>query len=213
MEIETFKEIWNKLDEKLERDIRLKEEIGKISLKQKSTNKINKLLKFEIIEISASLLFLIVLSILTIKYSNDWRFLISGCFFNLIMIINLFYHCTIIAKIDKIDLHAQSALNILKTITKLKRQGKIYYQYGLFIFPILLLSLFPFSLKAIHNINVFNEPVFLLIRLIVGLILGYTAAIFINKFYLSKLIKDLENNIQYLNKFESENNFTSHDNN
>ena len=203
MDMDQFKGKWNRLDAKIDRDIALNREIGKLSIKQKSGSVIDHFIFNGVIEIFASAILLIYSVLLTIKYGTDWRFLVSGVVFSSYMMINLVFNILSLSKIDKIDLFTQNVLDISRAVAGYKKNIIRYYQSFLYTLPLFVLSVSPLLAMGLNHKNIFDNITFYIPSLSAGLILAIIAEFLFIKYFLQRNLNKIESHLEYLRTFES----------
>jgi hypothetical protein len=204
MELEDLKKVWSDYDKKLTENLKTNNElIRKMNLNNaKSTMDTPK--RIEIANVIFGFAFALYTLISTIKFSVDYRFLISGIFTSLWAVISLFLSVRLLNSVVKVDFHNDSIIKIQKQMIEYKKRFFSVKKYMLYTGPILAIACMPILVRAMTGIDIFELPVNYTVGVVIALIIGHPVAAWINKNWYEKKMIDTERFLEEINKFETE---------
>ena len=124
MELEDLKSAWVQYDKKLTQNLKFNEELlRKINL-EKSKKEMNTPLTYELISVTISVIFLLYIAFATIRFSNEFKFLLPGLITSIIVAIWVYNSVSKIRLLSNIDYYYSPIVELQKSVNifKLKYQ-------------------------------------------------------------------------------------------
>jgi len=182
MESNDIQELWAKYNEKLDQHLKFNSNLlRKINL-DKSKKEFNKSFYYEILNLSIVILIVIITGGRSFQYLDNTPIYLS---FILSALIGIAYSTLSVIKIQKfskINFYSNaSIINYQKQITDLRKTVLRYKKIELFLMPLLLIAIIPVASMLAHNINIFDDLTRFIATVIIGLIIGYPAVLWLYK--------------------------------
>lgn len=204
MELEDLKQVWSEYDKKLTKNLQTNNEIIRKMNLNNAKSSMDTPRIYEFINVLFGLAFIFYVLTYTIKYSADYRLLVSGVLTIIWFINSMIFSVRLLSSITKVDFYKDSILKIQKQLIKFR---KIYFEakkYGLYTGPILIISLAPIISKALTDIDIFQFPLRYAIYIGISLIIGYPVSIWIYKYWYEDKMIDTDRFIEEITRFEKE---------
>lgn len=204
MELEDLKNAWSKYDQKLSKNLNLNEELLRTINYDKYNFAVKKPMKLELLNISIQLFMIIFLIPNIIRLSNESLYLIAGIISILLCAISLLFSVAKAKRFNKISYYHLSVTELQKDLAMLRiliiRLRKIEYALS----ALIGITLFPLLIKIIGNINILDNYYFLIFGISCTIGLGFAIGSWLNLFIYDKGLKDAENFLKLIDKFENE---------
>lgn len=204
MELEDLKQAWSEYDKKLTENLKTNNEIIiKMNLNNAKSS-MDTPRRYEIVNVLFGLAFTLYVITYTIKFSADYRLLVSGVLTSIWIITSMILSIRLLNSITKVDFYKDSILKIQKQLIEFR---KIYFgakKYGLYTGPILVISMAPIISKALTGIDIFQFPIKYAIGVGISLIIGYPVSIWIYKNWYEDKMIDTDRFLEEITIFEKE---------
>jgi hypothetical protein len=204
MELDDLKTIWAQYDKKLTENLKFNEELLKKMNLNKAKQELQKPFILELITIVIIFLSIVFVTAFSIRLINEIQFSLTGFGSVLFGITYLIFSIMKVNKFTKIDYYNSSIVKLQKDLLLLKtfilRLRKIE---GIMV-PFLIITILPIAFKAIHNINIFENPGLFIIKVCIILGISYPVGFWINKNLYDQKIKDAEMFLKEIENFEME---------
>lgn len=204
MELEDLKSIWKEQNSKLEKNISLNQQLLKSTFTHKAKGVIENLLRWEYFGLIEFMIFLILMVVSTLRFMDDWRFLVSGIFAITFAVICNLSAISSIKQLSNIDLFSQSLIEIKETILNYKKRANQALKIVLFIIHPIIITTLLLGVRIIPGINLFDYPVFFMILTIAVIVISYVAAIISHQTIYTRKFRIIENNLNELQQFKAE---------
>ncbi|WP_282147551.1 hypothetical protein [Algibacter lectus] len=204
MELDDLKGAWAQYDKKLNENLKFNEELFKKLNLDKSKREMTTPLNYELFSVFINIGFILFFASSTFRYAGNTVLLISGVLTTLFMLLFLFFSIHRLRLMSAIDYYNSSVIELQKALSKMKNKFFLYKRIEIFSFPFFTLAFLPIGAKAIRNFDILAHPTRFAIALVLGLVLGYTLALWIYKNWYEQKIKNTNDFINELNRFEEE---------
>jgi len=182
MESNDIQELWAKYNEKLDQHLKFNSNLLRKMNLDKSKREFNKSFSYEIINLSISILIVIITGSRSFQYLDNMPIYLS---FILSALIGIAYSTLSIIKIQKfskINFYSNvSIINYQKQLADLRKTVLKYKKIELFLMPLLLITILPVASMLAHNVNIFDDLTRFIATYIICLIICYPAALWLYK--------------------------------
>ena len=132
MELEDLKSAWVQYDKKLTQNLKFNEELlRKINL-EKSKKEMNTPLTYELISVTISVIFLLYIAFATIRFSNEFKFLLPGLITSIIVAIWVYNSVSKIRLLSNIDYYYSPIVELQKSVNIFKLKYQKYKKFELY---------------------------------------------------------------------------------
>jgi hypothetical protein len=204
MELEELKSAWAQYDKKLSQNLKLNEELLLKMNLEKSKKEMNAPLTYEIISVIIGVIFLLYTASATIRYSNEFKFLLPGIITCIIVAIWVYNSFSKIRLLSNIDYYYSPIVELQKSIHTFNRKYQKYKKFELYSIPVFAISAMPILGIAMRNFDIYIHPTRFIIGIVLSLILGYPGTIWIYKNLYDKKIRNTTKFLDELSQFEKE---------
>ena len=204
MELEELKSAWAQYDKKLTQNLKLNEVLLRNMNLEKSKREMNSPLINEIISEVVGFVFLMFIVSLTIRYSNEFKFLMPGIITSIIVAIWVYNSISLIRLLTNIDYYYSPVVELQKSINTLNQKYQKYKKFVLYSIPLFAISAAPILGISLRNFDIYEHPIRFIVAIVLSLILGYPTQIWIYKNFYDKKIINTTKFLDELNKFENE---------
>ena len=182
MESNDIQELWAKYNEKLDQHLKFNSNLLRKMNLDKSKKEFNKSFSYEIINLSISILIVIITGSRSFQYLDNMPIYLS---FILSALLGIAYSTLSIIKIQKfskINFYSKaSIINYQKQLADLRKTVLKYKKIELFLMPLLLITILPVASMLAHNVNIFDDLTRFIATYIICLIICYPAALWLYK--------------------------------
>lgn len=197
MDLDKMKEIWSEMSDQLEKQKKLTNQIILKMTQERSKNRLNKLINFEIIGsiISMSLIILIVVNF---DKLDNWLMLTAGIVSIIIFVVSTLMSLNFIKKAKKIDVVKNSYKQTLKDFATCYKTYQIHMKLSTILGIAMVFVFLPVMAKILSNKDVLSDLEEFWESLIACSIILPVVWYIIYKFYsrnmeeVNRLLKDLE---------------------
>ena len=204
MELEDLKSAWVQYDKKLTQNLKFNEELlRKINL-EKSKKEMNTPLTYELISVTISVIFLLYIAFATIRFSNEFKFLLPGLITSIIVAIWVYNSVSKIRLLSNIDYYYSPIVELQKSVNIFKLKYQKYKKFELYSIPAFAIAAFPILGIAMRNFDIYEHPIRFIVGIVLSLILGYPGQIWIYTNLYEKKLKNATNFLDELSRFEKE---------
>jgi Na+/H+ antiporter NhaA len=204
MELEELKSAWAQYDKKLSQNLKLNEELLRKMNLEKSKKEMNAPLTYEIISVSIGVIFLLYIAFATIRYSNEFKFLLPGIITCIIVAIWVYNSFSKIRLLSNIDYYYTPIVELQKSIHTFNQKYQKYKKFELYSIPVFAISAMPILGIALRNFDIYEHLTRFIIGIVLSLILGYPGTIWIYKNLYDKKLRNTTKFLDELSQFEKE---------
>ena len=203
MELDELKQKWTEYDNKLNESLKFNENLLRKMNLDKSREKIQKPVIFEIINIVIQLPVVIFLSYSIIHLFDKPEFSITGFIALMILLYSVISSVIKIKVFTDIDYYNSPITMLQKQLTILKLKFLNYQKVILISLPVLVASIVPIVFYSFAGINVYEKLSVFLIVVTIYLVSGYFVAFWVNR-SLDRKLKDSEMYLKEIENFKME---------
>lgn len=203
MELDELKQKWTEYDNKLNESLKFNENLLRKMNLDKSREKIQKPVIFEIINIVIQLPVVIFLSYSIIHLFDKPEFSITGFIALMILLYSVISSVIKIKVFTDIDYYNSPITMLQKQLTILKLKFLNYQKVILISLPVLVASIVPIVFYSFAGINVYEKLSVFLIVVTIYLVFGYFVAFWVNR-SLDRKLKDSEMYLKEIENFKME---------
>jgi len=204
MELDDFKGAWAQYDKKLTENLKFNEVLFKKLNLDKSKREMTTPLNYEIFSVVVGGIFLLFIISSTYRFAGDTILLISGILTSLLCLVAFVFTIQKLNLLSKIDYYNSSVIDLQKVLAIVKKKHLQYKRGEIFLFPIFVLVVIPIVAQGLRNLDIMANPELYIIAMIGSLGLGYPILIWVYKNWYEKKLKNTNDLLQELNKFERE---------
>jgi hypothetical protein len=204
MELDELKQIWSQYDKKLTENLRLNEELFKKLNIDKSKREMNTPLNYEIFSIIGSAIFLTYILSSTFRFLDEIKFLVPGLITSLILILGLVFSIHRIKLFSSIDYYNTSVVELQKKLAQIKQIYLKYKKIELYSSPFLFISGILIVGKSLRNFDLYEHQFRYITAVVIVLAIMYPILIWIYKNMYEKKLKNSNDFLQELIRFEKE---------
>lgn len=195
---------WMEYDQKLDRNLKLNEELLRKRHLDRSKQEMRTPLNYELFNVSVGVLFLIWIAGRTFQYAGDVRLLLSGLISLLSIIAFLIFGIIRLKAMSRIDYYCTSVVDLQRQISLVKKKYLLTRKLEMYLFPFFLISLIPIMGMALRHLYIFQHPYRYLIYVVLGLAIGYPCMTWVYNNWYGKNLKNTSEFLEELRKFEEE---------
>ncbi len=203
MELDELKQKWTEYDNKLNESLKFNENLLRKMNLDKSREKIQKPVIFEIINIVIQLPVVIFLSYSIIHLFDKPEFSVTGFIALLILLYSVISSVIKIKVFTNIDYYNSPITMLQKQLTILKLKFLNYQKVILISLPVLVASIVPIVFYSFAGINVYEKLYVFFIVVTIYLVFGYFVAFWVNR-SLDRKLKDSEMYLKEIENFKME---------
>lgn len=204
MELDDLKNAWSQYDKKLSENLRINEELLRKMNINSSKRELQKILNYELISIVLLVLLISFVFFISFRFLDQLQFSIPGFITIAVSLIYLAFGIDRIKGLLNIDYYGSPVVKVQREFLSLKRKVLRFRKYELILMPVYLLPLLPLLFKFMYDIDIYKNMRLLVFEVIIVLGLGYPLVIWIYKYFYGKKIRNAENLLLDLDKFEDE---------
>jgi len=204
MELEELKRSWELYDKKLTESLKLNEELLRRSNLDRSRREMNTPLALVTFDTICALIFAVFFLAATLRYGNEWRYLLTGGFSTLFMLTLLFLDIKMLGMLRRIDYYNTSVLSLQKQLSSFQKMFNNYKRTGLYLLPLAIISIFPIIVKILNGHDAMDYPGSLIFNYLIILGISYPLLIWIFRHFFEKKIKAAKQFLSELKEFEKE---------
>ena len=204
MELEDLKSAWVQYDKKLTQNLKFNEELLRKIKLEKSKKEMNTPLTYELISVTISVIFLLYIAFATIRFSNEFKFLLPGLITSIIVAIWVYNSVSKIRLLSNIDYYYSPIVELQKSVNIFKLKYQKYKKFELYSIPVFAISAMPILGIALRNFDIYGHPIRFIIGIVLALVLGYPGTIWGYKNLYEKKIRNTTKFLDELSKFEQE---------
>lgn len=199
MELDDIKNTWASYDEKLNKSLKLNEELLRKLNLDKSKREMKAPFYYESTSLIIAGLVIIVISGYTYRYGSEIGYLVSGLLSILICLIEFVFSFQKLKILTRIDYYNMSVIDLQKNVLTFKNKYLQYKKIELTYTPLFVVSLIPIVGKGLHGFDFFSNYTLYIFITIIVLIISYPILIWI---YKNIYDKKLKNTMQFLKELE-----------
>lgn len=199
MELDDIKKTWASYDEKLNKSLKLNEELLRKLNLDKSKREMKAPFYYETISLIMAGLLIIVISGYTYRYGSEIGYLVSGLLSILFCLIEFIFSFQKLKILTRIDYYNMSVIDLQKNVLTFKNKYLQYKKIELIYTPLFVVSLIPIVGKGFHGFDFFSNYTLYIFITIIVLIISYPILIWI---YKNLYDKKLKNTMQFLKELE-----------
>ncbi|MCD8043401.1 MAG: hypothetical protein LUH10_10090 [Tannerellaceae bacterium] len=204
MELDDLKATWQEYNEKLDRNLRLNEELlRRVSLKQ-SHSEAKSLLSMEYLSLSICIVTTIVLMLVTLRIYTDTPYLITGIIAFIIFVICVYNNIHKIKVLSGINYYSSPVLEVQKTIVHFEQIYHKAKKTELLLTPFILVTALAILKKGIIGIDIFAQPIEFLASILFCLVICIPLSFWMYKHYYEKRIARIHEFLNSIEEFEKE---------
>lgn len=205
MELNELKDLWQEYDKRLTENLCFNEKLLRILNLDKSKREMDKPFKTEIWSIITNPLMIILISWWTLKYGRDIKFLIPYFIALSSCIIFLIFNIRRLVLLSKINYYDTPIIKLQKALVKFECIYQKLKKIELWLLmPIFAITFTPIYCKAVLDIDVFTNPTFFGIVILISIPISYLLATWMYKVFYEKPLANTNLFLHELNKFEQE---------
>lgn len=204
MEFEDLKKVWSQYDKKLTENLETNKELLRSINLDRAKTAMDKPKNYEIFSLIVVAIFLIFIINSTIQFSSEIKFLIAGILTAIWAATMLVFSIGKLKLFTDLDFYNQPILNIQKQLATIKKKYLNYKRIELFSYPLFVVVAAPILGKALRGFDLFTSPTRFAIAVGLSLVIGYPISIWVYKNWYDKKLKNAEDFLGELNKFEEE---------
>ncbi len=204
MELDEMKEAWSRYDQKLTESLRLNEELLRKLNLDKSKREMGTPLAYEMVTAVLNCVGLLYLISTTVQYSWDIKYWAPGIITCVMMGVMTYFSIDRLRLMSAIDYYSEPVVVLQKKIGRLKQKFLLYRKIEFAIFPIFAIVAMPILCMALRHVDIYLYPWLYLSAFGMSVGMGYPLMIWIYKFCYEKKLKNANNFLAELNRFESE---------
>lgn len=204
MELEEMKQKWMEYDQKLDRNLKLNEELLRKRHLDRSRQEMRTPVNYELFNIPTGVLFIIWIAGSTFQHAGDFRLLLSGLISLLSMVPVLIFSIMRLNAMSKIDYYNTSVVDLQKQISLVKKKYLLTRKLEMYWFPIFVISVIPILAMAMRHLDIFEHPYRYLTAIALALALGYPCMIWVYNNWYGKKLKNTSAFLEELRRFEAE---------
>ena len=204
MELVELKKVWLEYDQKLNKNLILNERLLKNMNLEKARQEMQKPLVLEILNIIVSFILVAFLTASSIRVIEEVQFSLTGFIAAMFGLIYLIFAIITVNRFLKIDYYNSNIIKLQKEISQLKTFILRLRKVELIMTPFFFITLFPILFKTIKNKDVFENPLKYGIEIVIGLGIGYSIILWVNKHFYDNKIKNTEMFLTEIENFEKE---------
>ncbi len=204
MELDELKIAWSKYDEKLNKSLILNERLLKNMNMEKARKEMKNPLVIEILGIVVLFIIVAFLIASSIRLIEEIQFSLTGFIAAIFGLIYLIFTIITVNRFLKIDYYNSNIIKLQKEISQIKKFLLRLRKVELIMAPFFFITLFPILFKTIKNKDVFENPLKYGIEIIIGLGIGYSIILWVNKHFYDNKIKNTKIFLEEIEDFEKE---------
>lgn len=204
MELDELKQIWSQYDRKLNENLKLNEDLLRNMNLDRTKQELQKPFIYELISVAIILLIIVFVAGFSIRLIKEIQFSLTGFGSVLLGIIYLIFSIMKANRFAKIDYYNSSIVKLQKDLLQLKTFILRLRKIEVILLPFLIILILPILFKAVHNINVFENIVPLIIKVCIILGISYPVGLWINKNLYDRKLRDVEMFLKEIDHFEKE---------
>lgn len=199
MELDDIKKTWASYDEKLNKSLKLNEELLRKLNLDKSKREMKAPFYYESTSLIIAGLVIIVVSGYTYRYASEIVYLVSGFLSILFCLIEFLFSFHKLKLLTRIDYYNMSVIDLQKNVLTFKNKYLQYKKIELTYTPLFVVSLIPILGKGLRGFDFFSYYTLYIFITIIVLIIAYPILIWI---YKNLYDKKLKNTMQFLKELE-----------
>ncbi|MBP7102469.1 MAG: hypothetical protein KBA86_04395 [Bacteroidales bacterium] len=199
MELDDIKNTWASYDEKLNKSLKLNEELLRKLNLDKSKREMKGPFYYETISLIMTGLLIIVISGYTYRYGSEIIYLVSGLLSILICLTEFVFSFQKLKILTRIDYYNMSVIDLQKNVLTFKNKYLQYKKIELTYTPLFAVSLIPIFGKGFRGFDFFSNYTLYIFTTIIVLIISYPILIWI---YKNLYDKKLKNTLRFLKELE-----------
>ncbi|NLE63419.1 MAG: hypothetical protein GX612_06245 [Bacteroidales bacterium] len=199
MELDDIKNTWASYDEKLNKSLKLNEELLRKLNLDKSKREMKGPFYYETTSLIMTGLLIIVISGYTYRYGSEIVYLVSGLLSILFCLTEFVFSFQKLKILTRIDYYNMSVIDLQKNVLTFKNKYLQFKKIELTYTPLFVVSLIPILGKGLRGFDFFSYYTLYIFITIIVLIIAYPILIWI---YKNLYDKKLKNTMQFLKELE-----------
>ncbi|MFO7756473.1 MAG: hypothetical protein ACQERS_14665 [Bacteroidota bacterium] len=200
MELNDFKEIWNKEKMEMEERITTNDRLIKELIINKSKGRFRKFLNISLLGRYLSLAYMLISIIFTITVINEYEFSIPAFFGAIAMLISFIQHVSL----KKPDFSLLNTIELQKAIINYRIHTKRYSIFDMGFVAFWILTLMPVYIKLVFEINIYTDVktflIFIYFSVVFIIIICLISIVLYNK--LNNRLKEDEDRLKQISEME-----------
>jgi hypothetical protein len=204
MELDELKAAWMQYDKKLTDNLRINETLLHNMNLDKVKRELNTPLYFELLSMVIGFIGTLFFIGFMIKHMDESKLFVTAL---VGVALGTFYLVLSIVKsnrILKIDYLNSSIVKLQYEILSLKVLVLRARKTESSLLPLFVIAILVIAFKAVHNINLFERPSFLLVEMVLGVSLSFVLMIWISKHFYDKKLENAEHHLKEIERFNTE---------
>ncbi|WP_321288292.1 hypothetical protein [uncultured Sunxiuqinia sp.] len=204
MELEDFKKAWSEYDNKLSENLKTNNELLKRMNLNNAKSSMDTPRRYEMVNVVLGFAFILLVINYVIKFSSDYKLLISGILTSLWAISSFILSVRLLNSVTKVDFNKDSILKIQKQLIEYKKKFFGAKRFMTFTGPLFVIVSVPLISRVLVGVDIFKFPSVYIIAVAMALLIGYPVSVWINKNWYENKIIDTDKFLDELNSFEKE---------
>lgn len=204
MELDELKRVWGQYDKVLSKNLKINEELLRSINFEKINNALKKPMYLELLNILVQLLAIVLLTVISIRLSNEIHYLAGGLIAGLLSLVSIIFSLVKASQLKNICYYHRSIINFQKDFTRLNvlvsRLRRIEYPLA----ALLGVIMFPLLLKAFAGIDLIDNLSFFIVGVFCTLVIGFTVGTVLNVFFYDKGLKDAKMFLDLIQRFDED---------
>ncbi|MCD8177423.1 MAG: hypothetical protein LUE98_08370 [Tannerellaceae bacterium] len=204
MKLDNLKATWQEYNEKLDRNLRLNEELLRRMNMKQSHKEVKSILSLEYLNIGIGIVVIIPLVIMTLRVYTEIPYLITGFIALVSFIITLYNNIHKVKALSGVNYYSSPVLDVQKAIVRFEQ---IYYKAKkteLILIPFILISVLPIFNRGINGIDEFTNPREFLVKILICLVICIPLSFWTYRHYYEKRIARIHEFLNSIEEFEKE---------
>lgn len=204
MELEDLKKAWSEYDNKLSENLKTNNELLKRMNLNNAKSSMDTPRRYEMVNVVLGFAFILLVINYVIKFSSDYKLLISGILTSLWAISSFILSVRLLNSVTKVDFNKDSILKIQKQLIEYKKKFFGAKRFMTFTGPLFVIVSVPLISRVLVGVDIFKFPGVYIIAVAMALLIGYPVSVWINKNWYENKIIDTDKFLDELNSFEKE---------